>query len=90
MKIYNKSELKYGESKYNFLNQKFQIFYDLAQKIKIEKNKYNQAFSIMLKDNAQTFYFNKLVGRNLKFDKIIFLIQIYFEIEKQYQKYLIE
>ncbi|OCK88187.1 uncharacterized protein K441DRAFT_590308, partial [Cenococcum geophilum 1.58] len=51
---------------------------------------YYNAYSIMLKGRASTFYYNYLVGKGYDFNRIIYKIRCYFEIEENKQQYILK
>jgi hypothetical protein len=90
MKIYNSDSKKYGGDQYDILNTKLQIFYDCCSKVKLNKARFHSAFSIILKDKAADFYFNKISGRLYGFRKMVEMTKAHFETEENRQKYLSE
>ena len=68
MKLYSDQEKKFSGELYNILNSKLCIFYNCYQKVRLEPDQYYNAYSIMLKGRASTFYYNCLVGKGYKFN----------------------
>ena len=44
----------------------------------------------MLKGQANTFYYNYLVGKGYNFDRIIYKLRYHFKIEENKQQYILE
>ena len=44
----------------------------------------------MLKGRASTFYYNYLVGKGYKFNRIIYKIKYHFKIKENKQQYILE
>ncbi|OCK97924.1 uncharacterized protein K441DRAFT_545657, partial [Cenococcum geophilum 1.58] len=51
---------------------------------------YYNAYSVILKGRASTFYYNRLVGKGYNFNQIIYEIRCYFKIEENKQQYILE
>jgi hypothetical protein len=64
-KLYSDQEKKFGGELYDILNSKLRIFYDCCQKVGLEPDQYHNAYSVMLKGRASTFYYDRL-GRKRK------------------------
>ena len=90
MKIYNNNNKKYRGEEYNILDIKLQVFYNYCTKVRLLDNQFHLVFSIILKSQASTFYYNKISRRSYDFTIIIEITKTYFETEERYQKYLIE
>jgi hypothetical protein len=88
MKIYNNDEKKFTGKIYDILNIKLRIFYDCCAKVGLSDIQYYNAFLVMLKGRAVTFYYNNLSGKGYGFKNIILKIKIHFEIEENRQLYL--
>jgi hypothetical protein len=73
---------------YDILDIKLRIFYNYCTKIELPNTQYHNAFSVMLKGRATTFYYNNLFNKNYSFKNMISKIKIYFEIKKNRQLYL--
>ena len=82
MKLYLNKKINFSGELYNILNLKLCIFYNCCQKIKIEPNQYYNAYSIMLKGRASTFYYNYLIGKGYDFDRIIYKLRCHFKTEE--------
>jgi hypothetical protein len=82
MKIYNNDEKKFIEEMYNILDTKLRVFYDYCTKIGLPDTQYHNAFSVMLKERAATFYYNNLSSKGYSFKDIILKIKIHFETEE--------
>ena len=90
MKLYLDQEKKFGKELYDVLNLKLCIFYNYCQKVGIESDQYYNAYSVMLKGQDNTFYYDRLVGKKYDFDRMIYELRYYFEIEKNKQQYMSE
>jgi hypothetical protein len=90
MKIYSNDDKKYGGEEYNILDVKLQVFYDCCSKIGLPETQYHNAYSVMLKERASNFYYDKLAGRSHDFQTMIDLTKAHFETEENDQKYLSE
>ena len=90
IKLYYNDESKFGGGKYDILDTKLRIFYDNCTKVGISDSQYHKAFSVMLKEQAATFYYDRLSNRNYRFDDIIVITRIYFETEENRQFYMAE
>ncbi|OCK89434.1 uncharacterized protein K441DRAFT_583863, partial [Cenococcum geophilum 1.58] len=51
---------------------------------------YYNAYSIILKGRASTFYYNYLAGKEYNFNRIIYKIRCHFKIEENKQQYILE
>jgi hypothetical protein len=67
---------------YDIFNIKLRVFYNCYAKIGLPNTQYYNAFSVMLKGRAVTFYYNNLSSKGYGFKNIILKIKIYFEIEE--------
>jgi hypothetical protein len=67
---------------YDILNIKLRIFYNYCAKIGLSDTQYYNAFLIMLKGRAITFYYNNLSGKGYNFKNIILKTKIHFETEE--------
>ena len=81
---------KFGGELYDVLNTKLRIFYDNCQKLGLPSNQFHYAYSIMLKGRAATFYYERLAGKGLNFDQMVYETRCHFETEEQKQQYLSE
>jgi hypothetical protein len=72
------------------LNIKLRVFYNYYAKVGLLDIQYYNAFSVILKGRAATFYYNNLFGKDYNFKNIILKIKIYFETEENRQLYLSE
>ena len=86
MKIYNK-KLKYYKRE-NSLDIFLRVFKDLYPKVGIKPEEYRNAFSIILAGEANKFYYQKLIEKNLSFNQIIKIIRSNFEIKKRRNRIL--
>jgi hypothetical protein len=75
---------------YDILNIKLRVFYNYYAKVGLLNIQYHNAFLIMLKGRAATFYYNNLSSKDYNFKNIIIKTKIYFETEKNRQLYLSE
>jgi hypothetical protein len=90
MKIYNDDEKKFGGEMYDILDIKLRIFYDCCAKIGMSNTQYHNAFSVMFKGRAATFYYDKLSNKDYRFENMLAITRIYFETEKNRQFYILE
>lgn len=88
-KLYS-DDKRFGGEIYDVLENKLRIFYDCCQKIGIGDDQYANAFSVMLKGRASTFYYDKLIGNHYTFEKMIYETRCHFETEEKRQQYLTE
>ncbi|KAI0997170.1 hypothetical protein K3495_g11017 [Podosphaera aphanis] len=89
-KLYVDSDNKFGGSFYDVLDTKLRIFYDMCDKAGVTPDLYGSAYSTMLKDKAQNFYYQHLARQNLSFDEMIEKTRSYFHTSENYQAYLME
>jgi hypothetical protein len=82
MKIYNNDEKKFIGEMYDILDIKLRVFYDCCAKVGLLNIQYYNAFSVMFKGRAATFYYNNLSGKGYDFENIIIKTKIYFETEE--------
>ena len=66
------------------------MFFNYYGKISLEEAQFHLAFSIILKDKASNFYYNKIARRLYDFHIIVNLIRSHFKTEENRQKYLSE
>jgi hypothetical protein len=52
---------------YDILNIKLRVFYNYCTKIGLSDTQYHNAFSVMLKGRAATFYYDNLSGKGYGF-----------------------
>ena len=90
IKLYLNQENKFSKKLYNILNLKLYIFYNCCQKVGIESNQYYNAYSIILKGQASTFYYNHLAGKGYDFDCIIYKSRYHFKTEENKQQYILK
>ena len=90
MKIYNAEEKKFGGEMYDILDTKLRIFFDCCAKVRVPNGQYLNAYSVMLKGRAATFYYDRLSNRNYSFDEMVTLTKIHFETEENRQLYMSE
>src|SRR6266702_5853283 len=79
-KLYSDQEKKFSGELYDILNSKLYIFYNCCQKVGIKSNQYYNIYSIMLKGQANTFYYNHLARKGYNFNCIIYKSRYHFEI----------
>jgi hypothetical protein len=89
MKIYNNNK-KYGGELYNILNIKLQVFYNYCNKVGVPEDQYHNAFLVMLKDCASTFYYDRITGRPYDFITMVAMVKEHFETEENRQFYMSE
>jgi len=89
VKLYS-NEMKYTGEIYDILDVKLQIFYDCCRKIGIPKDQLHEAFSVMLRGRAHSFYYDKVTNRKYNFETMISLMRTHFKTEKNCQLYLAE
>ena len=68
IKLYLDQKKRFNRELYNILNLKLRIFYNCYQKVKLEHDQYYNAYSIILKGHANTFYYNYLVEKGYNFN----------------------
>jgi hypothetical protein len=66
------------------------VFFDYYKKISLKERQFYLVFSIILKDKAFNFYYDKITRRLYDFYIIVNLIRFYFKTEENRQKYLSE
>jgi hypothetical protein len=66
------------------------VFFDYYKKIGLKEAQFYLIFSIILKDKAFDFYYDKIIKRSYDFRMMIDLIRSHFETEENRQKYLSE
>ena len=88
MKIYNDNEKKFSKEMYDILDTKLRIFYDCYAKIGMANTQYYNAFSIILKGRAVTFYYDRLSNWDYRFENMLAITKTHFETEKNYQFYM--
>jgi hypothetical protein len=79
IKIYNNDKKKFTGKIYDIFDIKLRIFYNYYAKVGLSNTQYYNAFSVMLKGRAATFYYNNLSGKGYNFKNIILKIKIHFE-----------
>jgi hypothetical protein len=82
IKVYTNDNIKYSRELYNILDVKLQAFYDSCIKVGLPENQYCNAFSIMLKDRARAFYYDKITGRTYNFITTVAIMKTHFETEE--------
>jgi hypothetical protein len=82
MKIYTDNEKKFGGELYDVLDVKLQMFTDCCGKVSILSGFYHQAFSVMLKGRATTFYYNKISGNEYNYNNIVKTVCKHFKTDK--------
>jgi hypothetical protein len=90
IKIYNNDKKNFTGKMYDILNIKLRVFYDCYAKVGLLDIQYYNAFLVMLKGRAATFYYNNLSGKDYSFKNMILKTKIYFETEENRQLYLSE
>src|SRR6266702_4540091 len=86
IKLYLDQEKKFSRELYNVLNLKLCIFYNYCQKVGIESNQYHNTYSVMLRGQASTFYYDHLAGKRYNFNQMIYKTKCHFEIEENKQQ----
>ena len=66
------------------LRAKLQVFYNCCNKVRIQRYQFYYAFSIMLKGQVMTFYYDYIAGRNCSFNMMLQLTRAYFKTNKNY------
>jgi hypothetical protein len=89
-KIYSNNEEKFGGELYDILDSKVQIFVDYCEKAGVPPHLYHKAYSVMLKDRAKQFYFDRLAQENLNFDEMINRTRGFFHTVEDRQMYIQE
>ena len=60
------------------------MFFDYYEKISLRERQFHLAFSIMLKDKALDFYYNKITRRLYNFCIIVNLMRSYFKTKENH------
>ncbi|KAI0997435.1 hypothetical protein K3495_g10751 [Podosphaera aphanis] len=89
-KLYGDPENKFGGGFYDVLDSKLRIFYDLCDKVGVTPDLYSVAYSTMLKEKAQDFYYQHLARQNFSFEVMVNKTRAYFHTPENYQAYLME
>jgi hypothetical protein len=89
-KLYCDNSKKFGGDLYDILDAKIKIFRDLCNKAGVLPNLYHDAYSTMLKDRAEQFYYDHLAERNLRFDEMVRQTKEFFHTVENRQLYLQE
>ena len=90
IKLYLDQEKKFSRELYNILNLKLYIFYNCYQKVRLKPNQYYNAYFIILKGQASTFYYNYLAGKGYEFNRIIYKTRYHFKTEENKQQYILK
>jgi hypothetical protein len=88
MKIYNNDKKKFTGEIYDILDIKLRVFYNYYIKVGLLNTQYHNAFSVILKGRAATFYYNNLSNKGYNFKNIIIKTKTHFEIKENRQLYL--
>ncbi|KAK6211233.1 hypothetical protein QIS74_10497 [Colletotrichum tabaci] len=90
-KLYT-NEMKYGGGMYDVFDSKMLIFRDNCHKAGIPQRHFAGAFSIMLRDKALAFYFDRLCDDQapVDFHAMASRVKLHFETEESRQAYLTE
>ncbi|OBR02159.1 Aurora kinase 2 splicing [Colletotrichum higginsianum IMI 349063] len=90
-KLYT-NEMKYGGGMYDVFDSKMLIFRDNCHKAGITQRHFAGAFSIMLRDKALAFYFDRLCDDQAPadFHAMASRVKLHFETEESRQAYLTE
>ncbi|WYZ38888.1 hypothetical protein EsH8_III_000802 [Colletotrichum jinshuiense] len=92
--LYANDDMKYGGGMYDALEYKLRIFRDSCHKARIPQSHFAGVFPIMLKDQALSFYFDRLwevnVNPPIDFQTMVSLMKQYFETEEIRNVYLSE
>jgi hypothetical protein len=90
IKTYNDNDKKYSGELYDILDIKLQVFYDYYNKVRVPEDQYHNAFLVMLKDRASSFYYSKITGRPYDFITMVAMVKMHFETEENRQFYMSE
>ena len=92
MKTYNQADKGqlYSEKQYDHFEEKYVIFKDACHKLQLPDDQLVVAFFLMLTERARTFYFKKILHRNVLLKEIIRLLKAEFETKEIQQGYLQE
>jgi hypothetical protein len=85
IKTYNDNNKKYSGELYDILNVKLQIFYDYYNKIGLPEDQYHNVFSLMLKDYASNFYYNRITRRLYDFITMVSMVKRHFKTKENQQ-----
>ncbi|KAK2771273.1 glycosyl transferase [Colletotrichum kahawae] len=83
-------DMKYGGEKYDILDTKLAIFYNLCDKISIEPSQAADAFPFILKGRARDYYFDRLSNAQLTLPLMVERLRGHFESHETRQAYLTE
>ncbi|KAI0997263.1 hypothetical protein K3495_g10924 [Podosphaera aphanis] len=89
-KLYGDPKNKFGGGFYDVLDSKLRIFYDMCDKVGVPLDMYSVAYSSMLKDKAQDFYYQHLARQNFSFEVMVKKTRSYFHTPENYQAYLMK
>ncbi|KAF1828306.1 hypothetical protein BDW02DRAFT_652134 [Decorospora gaudefroyi] len=81
---------KFSGDRYDVLNLKLTIFYELCGKVGIEPDRYKMAFSTMLRGKALTYYYQYISPHNYTFDGMTQKLREYFHTAENNQLFLNE
>jgi hypothetical protein len=90
IKLYSDQENKFSGELYDILNLKLHIFYDCCQKVEIEPDQYHNTYSVILKGQTSTFYYNHLAGKGYNFNHMIYESRYHFKTEENKQQYILK
>ena len=88
-KLYDNNK-KFGGDLYDILDSKIKIFRDLCNKAGVPPHLYHEAYSTMLKDRAEQFYYDHLAERDLQFEEMVTRTKEFFHTVENRQLYLQE
>ena len=88
-KLYTDDQ-KFSGDRYDVLNLKLTIFYELCGKVGIEPDRYKMAFATMLRGKALTYYYQYISPHNYTFDSMTQKLREYFHTAENHQLFLNE
>jgi len=88
-KVYN-DDKKFSGEKYDVLDAKLKIFFDLCDKIGIPEGLYHMVYSTMLRGEAEKHYYKHIARRGYTFKRMIIETKKFFHTPENEQMYLNE
>jgi hypothetical protein len=87
---YSNTDDKYGGGLYDDLDTKLVRFYDVCEKVGLQKHQFHIAFSLMLKGKAEKFYFTRIKGKARDFPTMVGIMRAHFNTEENRQRSISE
>ena len=70
------------------LRTKLQVFYNCCSKVKIQRYQFYYTFSVILKGQVATFYYDYIVGKNYSFNIMLQLTKAHFKTNENCELYM--